>query len=280
MAKRPALTKHGEIVIAPHATALTISGSDPSGGAGQQADLKVFQQLGVYGMSALTLLTVQNTQGVRAVHVLDPALVAAQIDAVLSDIPPRVIKVGALGTASVVRAVSDRLREVTCPIVVDPVLVSKHGHSLADDDVVDAYREHLLPLAWMVTPNRREAERLAGLSIDEKDMEQAEARVVHELQQFGTRHVLVKLGERGGQSLHLLSGEEHNTILALPRLEANNTHGAGCVLSAAIAASVARGETDAQTAADFGIQCAFHAIHLNTELGHGIHPVEVRGIPG
>lgn len=276
MAKQPPRKRQRSIAIVPGATALTISGSDPSGGAGQQADLKVFQQLAVYGMSVLTLVTVQNTQGVSQVQVLSPDLIEAQIDAVLADIPPNVIKVGALGTAEVVRAVSQRLQDVECPIVVDPVLVSKHGHSLAEDDVVQAYRDHLLPLAWMVTPNLREAERLTGLTID-SDL--TESQAVHELLQFGARHVFIKLGARDGKSLHLLSGEEHNTILALPRLDANNTHGAGCVLSAAIAATLALGETDAQAAADFGMQCAFHAIHLNTELGQGIHPVEVRGIP-
>ena len=114
--------------ITPSATALTIAGSDPSGGAGLQADLKTFQQLGVYGMSVVTLLTVQNTLAVTRVHVLPPDLIQEQFLAVLSDIPPRAIKTGALGNVDVVHAVSDLLTDVTCPIVVDPVLVSKHGH--------------------------------------------------------------------------------------------------------------------------------------------------------
>ena len=276
MAKQPKQPEHRAIRLVPRATALTIAGSDPSGGAGLQADLKTFQQLNVYGMSVVTLITVQNTRGVSQVEVLQPALIGAQIDAVIADIPPRVIKVGALGTAEVVRLVSDRLRNASCPIVVDPVLVSKHGHALADDDVVEAYREHLLPLAWMATPNLHEAERLTGLQIDS---ELAESRAAYELQQLGIRHVLIKLGDRDGKSMHLLSGDEQEVEIGLPRLETNNTHGAGCVLSAAIAAAVAVGRTDGRDAADFGIQCAYHAIHLNTALGQGIHPVEVRGIP-
>ncbi len=140
--------------ISPGATALTIAGSDPSGGAGLQADLKTFQQAGVFGTSAITLLTVQNTQGVSRIETLDPELIRQQIRAVLSDIPPRAIKVGALGTVEIVRAVASEIEAVECPVVVDPVLVSKHGHPLADEDVVDAYRTELLPLATFVTPNR------------------------------------------------------------------------------------------------------------------------------
>ncbi len=143
----------------PQATALTIAGSDPSGGAGLQADLKVFQQLGVYGMSVVTLLTVQNTQAVSRVEVMSTDLILQQLDAVMQDIPPKAIKIGALGNANVVQAVGERLAKLETPIVVDPVLVSKHGHPLASDDVVDAYRKFLFPIATVITPNRLEAAR-------------------------------------------------------------------------------------------------------------------------
>ncbi len=258
-----------------NAVALTIAGSDPSGGAGLQADLKTFQQLGVYGMSVVTLLTVQNTQTVRHVEVLPPKLVLDQLDAVFEDIPPRAIKVGALGNAAMVRAIGSRLSESLCPLVIDPVLVSKHGHSLADDDVVDAYKEYLLPHALLVTPNRFEAERLTGLRLDNED---AVARAVYELQQLGARHVLVKVGEIGGQSQHVLSLNDQNVGILLPRLQTKQTHGTGCILAAAITACLARGETDISTAVHFGIERTFETMQFETKLGKGLHPAEIRAM--
>ena len=152
MSDTPHPSEDGDTLrITPSATALTIAGSDPSGGAGLQADLKTFQQLGVYGMSVVTLLTVQNTQAVTRVHVLPNDLILEQLLAVLSDIPPRAIKIGAIGNPDVVHTISEVLGDVSCPIVVDPVLVSKHGHLLADDDVVHAYRTKLLSHAFLVT---------------------------------------------------------------------------------------------------------------------------------
>jgi len=259
----------------PDATALTVAGSDPSGGAGLQADLKTFQQLGVYGMSVVTLITVQNTQAVTHVEVLSPKLILDQLDAVLSDIPPRAIKIGALGNTDVVRAVAERLNDVKCPIVVDPVLVSKHGHLLAADDVVDAYRTKLLPHAFLVTPNRFEAERLTGLKlIDEASV----AEAIHRLQGFGAKYVLIKLGEVNGQSQHMLGLEDADHCIETPRLKRNNTHGSGCILAAAITAKLAIGESDISAAVHFGIHRAYEAVYVNTQLGKGIHPAEIRGM--
>lgn len=266
------------IRIAPQAIALTIAGSDPSGGAGLQADLKTFQQLGVYGMSVVTLITVQNTQLVRDVEVLPTTLIEAQFDAVMEDIPPRAIKTGALGSAKVVQSISRRLENVSCPIVVDPVLVSKHGHSLVTDDVVEAYKQDLLPHAWLVTPNRFEAERLTGLELND---EESVAEAIYRLQELGAAHVLIKLGEVEGRAVHILSLDAQNIELSVPRLPANNTHGTGCILSASITAKLALGETDPKTIALYGIHRTFEAIHVNTELGKGIHPAEIRGmLPG
>jgi len=262
-------------VITPRAVALTIAGSDPSGGAGLQADLKSFQQLGVYGASVITLLTVQNTRGVTAVEVMSPTLIVAQYDAVIDDIPPWAIKTGALGSAAVVSAVSQRLRNATCPIVVDPVLVSKHGHSLATDDVVEAYQRELLPLAHIVTPNRFEAERLTGCKIDDLD---SAAKAIHLLQHFGTRYPLIKLGAMDGKSVHLLGLDDEDICLSVPRLPEGNTHGAGCILSAAITASLALGETDVKAAVLFGIHRVYEALHCHTKLGQGIHPAEIRAM--
>jgi hydroxymethylpyrimidine/phosphomethylpyrimidine kinase len=259
----------------PNAVALTIAGSDPSGGAGLQADLKTFQQLGVYGMSVVTLLTVQNTQSVQHVEVLSPQLVEDQYKAVIDDIPPSAMKTGALGNVQVVHSVGRFVEQATCPVVVDPVLVSKHGHSLVTDDVVKAYKQHLLPHATLVTPNRFEAERLTGIKLTD---ENAVAEAIYRLQEIGVRHVLIKLGEIDGESQHVLSLDEENRCIVVPRLPSNNTHGTGCILSAAITAKLAMGEEDMEKAVLFGIERTFEAIHLNTELGKGIHPAEVRGM--
>ncbi len=270
--------KTRQITLAPNAVALTIAGSDPSGGAGLQADLKTFQQLGVYGMSVVTLITVQNTQTVRQVAVLSPDLIVAQLDAVLEDIPPTAIKVGALGNAAVVRAVGERLKSLPCPIVIDPVLVSKHGHLLASEgieELIEAYEEHLLPHATLVTPNRFEAGRLTGRTLNNED---AVAEAIYVLQQLGPKHVLIKLGEVNGESQHVLSLPTGNIGILTPRLTAQNTHGTGCILAAAITAQLALGDSDINSAVHFGIQRTFETIQFDSELGNGIHPAEIRAM--
>src|SRR5512135_2741012 len=143
--------------------ALTIAGSDPSGGAGIQADLKTFHQLGVYGMSVLTLVTAQNTQRVSAVQPLDPDLVASQLEAVLEDIPPAAAKTGALGTAGIIKEIADRAVDFGFPLVVDPVMISKHGAPLIAADARSALLDSLFPRAFLVTPNIQEAEALAEM---------------------------------------------------------------------------------------------------------------------
>ena len=257
------------------AVALTIAGSDPSGGAGLQADLKVFQQLGVYGMSVVTLITVQNTQRVSRVEVLTTDLVRDQLEAVLEDIPPRAIKTGALGQAEVVRAVGQRLADRPCPLVVDPVLVSKHGHALASDDVARACIEHLLPHAWLVTPNRFEAERLTGIALDSP---MSIDRAIAQLRSYGAQHVLLKLGEVNGRSMHILSLAGENCELTAPRCEDGNTHGSGCVLAAVITACIALGEGDLRAAAEVAIERTLNTVRSRSKLGKGVHPVDVRGL--
>ncbi len=264
--------------LQPQAVALTIAGSDPSGGAGLQADLKTFQQLGVYGMSVITLITVQNTRGVRQVETLEPQLVLAQLDAVLSDIPPRAIKTGALGNAQIVQAVGQRLSAVDCPVVVDPVLVSKHGHLLVTDDVVDACIRYLLPQAWLITPNRFEAERLTQSTLDDRE---SITRAIQDLLDMGARNVLVKLGGHGGAFEHWFGSQSGIVSLTMPLLQTNHTHGSGCVLAAAITAKLALGEIDSRAAVQFGMQCVAEALSVSTQLGGGtIHPIETRGICG
>ncbi|MCH8912954.1 MAG: bifunctional hydroxymethylpyrimidine kinase/phosphomethylpyrimidine kinase, partial [Planctomycetes bacterium] len=188
--------------------ALTIAGSDPSGGAGMQADLKTFHQHGVYGMSVVTLLTVQNTRSVSAVRHIDPEFIVAQLDAVLSDIPPQAAKTGALGSAAIINALAERAAEFEFPLVVDPVMISKHGAALLDEDAVESLKSRLLPHAFCVTPNLPEAAALTGIDVtDRAAMEQA-ARAIAEL---GPKHVLIKGGHAAGPALDLLwsAGQFH-----------------------------------------------------------------------
>src|SRR4051812_11751189 len=154
---------------------LTIAGSDSGGGAGIQADLKTFAAHGAYGMSAITALTAQNTREVRAVHEVPPEMVAAQIDAVLEDIGADAIKIGMLASAPIVRAVADRLKGLTIPIVLDPVMVAKSGDALLRDDAVEAILNDLLPLCTLVTPNVPELARMTGLPVGMEEERRAAA---------------------------------------------------------------------------------------------------------
>ncbi len=227
-------------------------------------------------MSVVTLLTVQNTQRVDRVHILETDLIIEQLNAVVEDIYPQALKTGALGSAKVVAAVGERLSELTMPKIIDPVLVSKHGDSLANEDVVQAIKTHLLPQAYVVTPNRFEAERLTGLTLDSEDRV---AEAIYRLQECGAQHVLIKLGEVDGQSQHVMNYADGNTCFIIPRIpEAKNTHGTGCILSAALTARLALGEDDLRAAVNFAIEQVYQAIHCNTELGQGFHPAEIRAI--
>lgn len=257
------------------ATALTISGSDPSGGAGLQADLKTFQQLGVYGMSAVTLLTVQNTVGVERIEAMPPELVAAQIDAVMSDIPPRVIKTGALGTAAIAEVVGSRLEQAEMPIVVDPVLVSKHGDPLAGDDVVQAYQQLILPHATVVTPNRFEAQKLTG---EDLNSGASVIRALEKLHDFGASNVFLKNGMTGDNRSHWFGSQSEGCCeeWLLPNLPAENTHGSGCVLSALVAVAIALKINPIARACRFAAEYTIEAINAPCEYGQGISPVDVR----
>lgn len=251
--------------------ALTIAGSDPSGGAGIQADLKTFHQHGVYGMSVITLLTVQNTRTVTAVEVMSPDLVLAQLKAVLEDIPPQATKIGALGNAGVVEALAEFAASFRFPLVIDPVMISKHGAPLLDGDAVDALRTQLLPRAFLVTPNLHEAAALAEMEVaDGVSMQKAAERIAR----LGPKSVLVKGGHLSGQAVDLLwsDGEVHR--FSSDRIETRNTHGTGCVYSAAITARLAKGQNvvEAVRGAKGFIT---EAIRTNPGLGGGCGPVNV-----
>jgi hydroxymethylpyrimidine/phosphomethylpyrimidine kinase len=268
--------------------ALTIAGSDPSGGAGLQADLKTFHQHGVYGASVVTLLTVQNTQKVEAVRVLEPDFVLAQLDAVLADLEPAAAKTGALGSAGVVRAVARRAADFRFPLVVDPVLISKHGAPLLDKAGRQALIEELLPRAALVTPNLPEAEALAGIEISGEDSIEEAARRISRL---GARAVLIKGGhlikggrrpaEEGAAGAQAAGAEEATDLLysegrierfTAERIDTDQTHGTGCTYAAAIAAQLARGRALGEAVAAAKRYIA-RAIRTHPGLGHGYGPV-------
>ncbi len=213
--------------------ALTIAGSDPSGGAGIQADLKTFHRLGVYGQSAVTLITAQNTRGVTAVELLSTDLVLAQIDACLDDIGAGAIKTGALGSVALIEAVAARLAHCPAiPLVLDPVLISKHGHPLAAPEAAQALVRHLLPRATVITPNRHEAAALAGRPVEGSDAARA-------LLDLGAKAVLLKGIGDGADDL-LVTADAEVRLPGLP-IATRSLHGTGCTYAAAVTAHLARG---------------------------------------
>jgi hydroxymethylpyrimidine/phosphomethylpyrimidine kinase len=219
--------------------ALTIAGSDSGGGAGIQADLKTFSAFRVFGMSAITALTAQNSVGVHGVLNVEPAFVARQIDVVLDDFGADAVKIGMLSTPAIVSAVADRLRAHRPErIVVDPVMIAKSGDPLLQPEARRALADEILPLAFVVTPNLHEAAALAGIPVeDEAGMEEAARRIAA----LGPRHVLVKGGHLKDSATDLLWNGRDLTRFTAARIESSATHGTGCTLSSAIAAGLARG---------------------------------------
>ena len=251
--------------------AMTIAGSDPSGGAGLQADLKTFHQHGVYGTSVVTLLTVQNTQKVESVEVLAPELVVSQLDAVFADIPPSAAKTGALGDAPVIEAIAERAERFSFPLIIDPVMVSKHGAPLIDDEAVQVLRRKLLPHAFLITPNVPEAARLAEMDVTDVSTMEKAAAVISRL---GPKNVLVKGGHLKGDPVDVLwtAGEIHS--LPAERVDTTHTHGTGCVFSAAITARLANGE-GLIPAVKAAKQFITAAIKNSPGMGQGYGPVNM-----
>ncbi len=256
------------------AVALTIAGSDSSGGAGIQADLKTFAALGVYGASVVTALTAQNTQGVSAIYDVPPGFVDAQIDAVFSDLAVGAVKIGMLFRPATVKAVAEGLaRHRARTVVLDPVMIASSGDSLLAGNVVDALRRRLIPHALLVTPNLPEAAALAGgtPARTEREME-IQAR---EILSLGARNVLIKGGHGGGEeSVDLLIGEGEVVRLSAKRIATKNLHGTGCTLSSAIAAGLAKGRdlvTACREAKAYVTAAIAHADEL--QIGHGPGPL-------
>jgi len=256
------------------AIAVTIAGSDSSGGAGIQADLKTFAALGVYGASVVTALTAQNTRGVTAIHDVPADFIVAQIDAVFSDLDVGAVKIGMLSQVAAIEAVArglDRYRARN--IVLDPVMIATSGDRLLESDAVEALRQLLIPRAMVVTPNLAEAAALSGTSParNEQEME-IQAR---ELLALGAPNVLIKGGHgHGEESVDLLIGQGNVLRLTATRVNTKNTHGTGCTLSSAIAAGLARGLDLGAAVQDAKIYVTGAIAVADTlKVGHGQGPV-------
>ena len=249
--------------------ALTIAGSDPSGGAGLQADLKTFHQFQVYGAAAVTLLTVQNTQAVSRLEILAPDLVCDQIVAVIEDLPVKAAKAGALGSVEIVIAVAELASRFTFPLVVDPVMISKHGSPLLPEPAQEALRGTLLPKSFLVTPNIPEAEILAGFPIAGED---GMMRAAQAIRDGGCPNVLIKAGHHNGEPNDLLVCGGKSVWFAGHRIQTKHTHGTGCTYSAAITACLAMG-FDLIDAVGRAKQYVQAAIETAPGLGAGNGPV-------
>jgi hydroxymethylpyrimidine/phosphomethylpyrimidine kinase len=253
--------------------ALTIAGSDSGGGAGIQADLKTFAAHGVYGTSAITALTAQNTLGVAGVHLVPAEFVTLQIETVVSDLGCDAVKTGMLATAAIVEAVAAAVESLDLPnLVVDPVMVAKGGDRLLSNDAVHAMRTTLVRLAMVITPNIPEAEVLADMSITSiDDMREAGRRLL----KLGPQAVIVKGGHlEGADATDLLMTARGEVVMQAERLHVPHTHGTGCTFSAALAARLARGESleaAARAAKDYVTSAMRHGLAIGAghqPLGH------------
>lgn len=250
-------------------TALTIAGSDSSGGAGLQADLKTFAAHGIYGMSAVTSVTSQNTQGVTGVFDLPTDVVASQLDAVFTDIVPDSVKIGMLSSYEIINTVADKLEEYNAKnIVLDTVMVSTSGHTLLKPDAVDALKTRLFPLADIITPNLYEAQILCGFDISSKDDMLAAAICTYNKYKM---NLLIKGGHLSGTSSDLLYNGSPLWFEG-ERIENSNTHGTGCTLSSAIAANLAMGY-DIPSAVKRAKDFITGALRDMLDLGHGSGPL-------
>lgn len=263
---------HGEIAVA-----MTIAGSDSSGGAGIQADLKTFAAFGVFGTSAITALTAQNTQGVRAVHDVPPEMVRAQIDAVFEDMPVAAVKIGMVSQIATIRAIVAALDHwQPRHVIVDPVMVATSGAKLVSPQAIETMRHELLPRASVITPNLPEAAVLLDdvEAVDEARMQDQARRLIA----LGASAVLIKGGHMksensaGGESVDLLVTAAQVMRLAAPRIVTRNTHGTGCTLSSALAANLARGHSmgeAARIAKDYVTRAIESAKNRTLGAGHG-----------
>jgi hydroxymethylpyrimidine/phosphomethylpyrimidine kinase len=249
--------------------ALTIAGSDPSGGAGIQADLKTFHQFGVYGEAVVTLITVQNTVEVQRVECLAADLVAQQLRAAVSDIPPQAAKTGALGNWEIIGVLAAAAAGFSFPLVVDPVILTKHHAALLAADAIEALKTLLFPHAFLLTPNLEEAGMLTRTEVSGVASMRRAAEI---LAAMGPKAVLVKGGHLAGDAIDILFHEGKWLEFTAPRIDTRHTHGTGCTYSAAITASLALGD-DLPTAVGRAKRYITEAIRSNPALGAGSGPV-------
>ena len=255
-------TKTGRVLI--------IAGSDSSGGAGIQADIKACAAFGAYSMTAITAITAQNTQGVHRVDLIDPDMVRAQIDACVEDIGVDVIKIGMLGSAAIIETVYEAIEPLDAMVVLDPVMVASSGDRLLEEEAISALKERLVPIADLVTPNVPEAEILTGLSVtDVDDLSKAGEALL----EMGAYASLMKGGHLDMKSIvDVLVSEEGASVMTGPRLYTRHTHGTGCTLASAIAAALSLGanlEEAVSSARDY----VFEAIRTAPKLGEGNGPL-------
>ena len=252
-------------------TALTIAGSDSGGGAGIQADLKTMAALHVYGMSAITALTAQNTTGVRDIMEVTPMFLKEQLDCVFTDIRPDAVKTGMVSSSGLIRVIAERLRFYQAQnIVVDTVMVSTSGAKLISDNAIDTLKEELIPIASLITPNIPEAQVLTGMVItDASDMEKAAAEIY---ESFGC-NVLLKGGHRINDANDLLYSRSGPQWFSGRRIDNPNTHGTGCTLSSAIASNLARGLPLAESVAAAKNYISL-ALSQMLDLGKGSGPMD------
>jgi len=250
--------------------ALTIAGSDSGGGAGIQADLKTFTVLGVYGMSVITALTSQNTIGVQGIHNIPPQFVALQMDSVLSDIGANAVKTGMLSNKKIINVVAEKIKHYKIKkLVIDPVMVSKHGSKLLEDSAIESLIKKLIPLAMIITPNINEAKIISGVSIRNTSDMKKSAQIIHKM---GVPYVFIKGGHLEGNANDLLFDGKKFIFLKNEKIQTKHTHGTGCTLSAAITAYLAMNYHPIE-AIKSGKKFVTQTIKYAFKLGKGIGPV-------
>lgn len=251
------------------ACSLTIAGTDPTGGAGIQADLKTFQELQSYGMSVITSVVAQNTTGVQDIHHIPLEMIDKQLNSVFSDMPVDAIKTGMIANIDMMKVIQKHLKIRNIPLVIDPVMVATSGDALINDGARDYLRQHLLPLCTVVTPNIPEAEFLTGMTISTtEEMQTAAEKIVHE---YGAKSALIKGGHLVGDAVDILYDGKNMHSFSEKRIETNNTHGTGCTYAAAITAYLSHGFS-LEEAIQNGKAFVTEAIRHSFDLGKGSGP--------
>lgn len=249
---------------------LTIAGSDSSGGAGVQADLKTFSAIGTYGMSVITAITAQNTQGVFLVEDLSEEIIRKQIEVVFEDIEPAAVKIGMVSSPGTIAAIVETLKRYNPKyLVVDPVMISKSGYYLLKAEAKKSLIEELIPMAYIITPNTLEAEEISGMKIETvDDMREVGEKIL----ELGPKYVLMKGGHLEGDAVDVLIGKDTFEIFKQERLDRKNTHGTGCTLSSAITSHLALGY-DIKEAVRLSKEYITEAIRHSFDIGKGVGPV-------